>query len=180
MNKKEHIILVGMPGSGKSNLGFFLSKLMWMPFIDTDYYISVKEKKSVAMIFAEYGEDYFRKIEQQILQEIVEKEPSIISTGGGMPCFYNNMDIMNGSAITVYLEVPPEKLFEHLKYDNKRPLIKNKNDKELMDYIIDSLGQRKLYYEKADITIQTYNKMPVQLATELYKHISEFRTNTTK
>jgi shikimate kinase len=168
-----------MPGCGKSNLGLFLSKLMWKPFIDTDYYITVKEKKSIAKIFAEQGEDSFRKIEQQTLSEIIEKEPSVISTGGGMPCFHNNMDVMNEFAITVYLETSPEKLFEHLKNDTKRPLLKDKTNAELMDYINTSLEQRKPYYEKADITIQT-NGMPDQLATELFKRISDFRANMTE
>jgi shikimate kinase len=177
MNNKKHVVLVGMPGSGKSKLGFFLSKLMWMPFVDTDYHISVKEKKSVVRIFEEYGEECFRKMEQQALSEIVERAPSIISTGGGMPCFYNNMDVMNGCAVTVYLEVAPERLFKHLKSGSKRPLVKGKSDKELMDYINVSLEQRKPYYEKADIRLQISGEMPAQLAAELYKRISDFRAN---
>ncbi|MDR2008925.1 MAG: shikimate kinase [Bacteroidales bacterium] len=180
MNRKKHVILVGMPGSGKSNMGFFLSKLMRMPFIDTDYYITVKEQKSIAKIFAEHGEDCFRKIEQQILLEIIEKDPSVIATGGGMPCFYNNMDIMNEFAVTVYLELTPEKLFEHLKTDTKRPLLKGKTGEELTDYINISLEQRKSFYEKADITIQAYDKTPAQLATELVKNISGFMANMTQ
>jgi shikimate kinase len=172
MDRKKHVILVGMPGSGKSSLGFYLSKLMWRPFIDTDYYITVREKKSVAKIFADNGEDYFRELERQVLTEIVEREPAVISTGGGMPCFYNNMDIMNRFAATVYLELPPEKLFEHLKSNAERPLVKGKTGDELMDYINTALNSRKPYYEKACITVQVIDKTLVQLATEVYDRVA--------
>jgi shikimate kinase len=173
MNGKKHIILVGMPGSGKSSLGFFLSKLMWRPSIDTDHYISTRENKSITQIFSEQGEDYFRNLEKQVLLEIIESKPAVISTGGGMPCFYDNMDVMNKAAITVYLKASPEKLFEYLKNDKKRPLVKDKTNEELMDYINTSLNQRKLYYEKADITITTYEKTPIQLAKELYEIVNK-------
>jgi shikimate kinase len=172
-DKKKHVILIGMPGSGKSSLGFILSKLMRLPFVDTDYYISKKEQKSVSDIFAKHGEDYFRKLEKQMLLEIVEHEPLVISTGGGMPCFFDNMDIMNEFAVTVYLEVAPEQLFEHLKNDKKRPLVKSKTAEELMDYINTSLRQRKPYYEKADITVRVDNT-PVQFAIDLYKKVMNF------
>jgi shikimate kinase len=167
MNNKKHIILIGMPGSGKSSLGFCLAKLMRRPYIDTDHYIIVKEKKTIAQIFSEQGEDYFRNQEKQVLSKIIENKPSVISTGGGMPCFYDNMDVMNKTAITVYLKTSSEKLFEYLKNDKKRPLLKGKTNEELMDYINTSLQQRKPYYEKADITIQAHEKTSMQLATEL-------------
>jgi shikimate kinase len=167
MNNKKHIILVGMPGSGKSSLGFLLSKLMRRPSIDTDHYIITKEKKSIEQIFSEQGEDYFRNLEKQVLSKIIENRPSVISTGGGMPCFYDNMDVMNKAAITVYLKASSEKLFEYLKNDKKRPLLKGKTNEELIDYINTSLKQRQPYYEKADITIQAHEKTSMQLATEL-------------
>jgi shikimate kinase len=173
--KKKHIILTGMPGSGKSSLGFALAKLMQRPFIDTDYYILKKERKSISDIFAEHGENGFRKLEKQALREIVENNPSVISTGGGMPCFFDNLEIMNEYAVTVYIEAAPEQLFEHLKNDKKRPLVKDKNAEELMDYINTSLTQRKPYYEKADITIQAYDNTLVQLAINLYKKIENYK-----
>jgi shikimate kinase len=173
MNTKRHVILTGMPGSGKSSLGFSLSKLMNLPFVDTDYYIIQKEKKTISDIFAEQGEDNFRKLEKQALLEIIEHPSSVISTGGGMPCFFNNIDIMNEFAVTVYLEVMPHKLFEHLKNDRKRPLIRGKTAEELMDYINTSMSQRRPYYEQADITIQAYGDTPVQLAMDLYKTIND-------
>jgi shikimate kinase len=174
MNNKKHVILMGMPGSGKSSVGFILSKLMRLPFVDTDYYIIKKEKKTIQDIFAKQGEDIFRELEKQVLLEIVENKPSVISTGGGMPCFFNNIDVMNESAVTVYLEVSPEQLFEHLKNDKKRPLVKGKTSEELMDYINTSLGQRKPFYEKADITIQVGDDTPLNLAIDLHKSLDNY------
>jgi shikimate kinase len=173
--KKKHVMLIGMPGSGKSSLGFVLAKLMHYPFVDTDYYIITKERKSVSKIFVEHGEDYFRKLEKQILMEIVKNVPSVISTGGGMPCFFDNMAVMNKFAVTVYLEIAFEQLFEHLKNDKKRPLVAGKTEEELMDYINTSLSQRRPYYEKADITIHVDNSTPVELAIELYKQIANYK-----
>jgi len=172
---KKHIILVGMPGSGKSSLGFCLSKLLRLPFIDTDNYILVKEKKSIAQIFREDGEEKFREIEQETLMEILEKEASVISTGGGMPCFNNNMEIMNELAITVYLQVAPEQLAEYLKSDIRRPLVAGKTGEELMQYIHTSLEDRTPYYEKADIKMSAYQGTPIQLAIELFDLIADFR-----
>ncbi|MDR1584324.1 MAG: AAA family ATPase [Prevotellaceae bacterium] len=174
MNKKrkKHIILVGMPGSGKSSLGLILSKLMSLPFIDTDYYILTKEQMSINDIFAEHGEAYFRKLEQQMLLEIVKNEPSIISAGGGMPCFYDNMNVMNRYAVTIYLKLAPEQLFKHLKNNKERPLVKDETPEELMNYINTSLEQRKPYYEKADIIMQAHGETPTQFAVNLRKIIA--------
>jgi shikimate kinase len=175
MDNKKHIILVGMPGSGKSSLGFCLSKLIRLPFIDTDSYILVKEKRSISQIFREQGEEKFREIEQETLMEILEKDAAVISTGGGMPCYSNNMDIINELAITVYLKVDPEQLFEYLKSDNRRPLVTGKTGDELMQYIHTTLEDRKSCYEKADITMSAYQGTPTQLAIELLNRISSFR-----
>jgi shikimate kinase len=173
MNLQKHVILTGMPGSGKSSLGFHLSKLMRRPFIDTDRYIIEKEQKPIALIFAEQGEESFRKLEKQALSEIVKNRPSVISTGGGMPCFYDNMDVMNKSAVTVYLETTPEQLFEYLKRDRKRPLVQGKTEEELMSYIKTSMKQRKPYYEQADITLSAREKAPKLLAAELYEILNK-------
>jgi shikimate kinase len=97
----------------------------------------------------------------------------VISTGGGMPCFYDNMDVMNKTAITIYLETSSETLFKYLKNDKKRPLLKGKTDEELMDYINTLLQQRSPYYEKAYITIQSHEKTSMQLAVKLRDIIND-------
>jgi len=166
MNQK-HIVLVGMPGSGKSTLGFHLSMLLGIPFVDTDNYIVTKFKKSVNTIFKDDGETAFRKMENDALKEILQNAPAVISTGGGLPCFHNNMEIIVQNSISVYLKVDTEILAGYLKNDKKRPLLKNKTEQELLEYVELLLENRKDYYEKADITIKTHNDNPTQLAVKL-------------
>jgi len=172
---REHVVLVGMPGSGKSTLGFHVSMLLGLPFIDTDNYIVTKMRKSVTSIFQAYGEDKFRQLEQQALEEVLNGIPSVVSTGGGMPCFHNNMDLITQKAISVYLKVEPSALAEYLKNDKKRPLLKDKSPEELLEYIITSMDSRKCYYEKADITINAYEGTPTELAINLVDMLNNFR-----
>ncbi|MDR1169955.1 MAG: shikimate kinase [Prevotellaceae bacterium] len=172
MNGKKHVAIIGMPGSGKSTAGLILSKLMRLPFIDTDCYIIQREGKTVAEIFAKHGEARFRELEKQALLEIIEGEPAVISTGGGMPCFHSNMELINGFALSIYLEASPQKLFEHLKRDKKRPLVAGKTDGELRDYINTCLEQRRQYYEKADITVHVGDTPTALIAANLYDTIS--------
>ena len=156
---KKHIILVGMPGSGKTTLGTSLSQSLNLPFVDTDALIVARMQKSVTEIFAEQGEAKFRKIERQILEEIIGYEASVIATGGGMPCFADNMNLMNDNAFTIYLDVPPDTLLNILLLDNSRPLLHGKTPDELKSYIHTLLETRKIYYEKADIRINPHSNV---------------------
>ncbi|MDR1895877.1 MAG: shikimate kinase [Prevotellaceae bacterium] len=174
---KNHIILLGMPGSGKSTIGFHLAKLMKIPFIDTDRYIVNKMQKPINDIFNEAGEEAFREMENRTLTEILKKRGHfVISVGGGMPCFHNNMKIMNENAITVYLELSAEDLFQYLKNDKKRPLLSGKSGEELMQYIRATLDVRQTYYEKADIKIHAHDGTPAEFAAKLLNVILRFRT----
>ena len=156
MNK--HIVLVGFMCSGKTTFGKLLSNYLNKPFIDIDEYISQKQNKTVADIFSEYGENYFRQLEHSSLKELLQAPPSVIASGGGTPCFNNNMDLMNNSAITVYLQTNAQTIFEWLKGKKyERPLLEGKTDSELLNYIKDLLEKRKKYYEQAHITIAAIN-----------------------
>ncbi|MDR2424054.1 MAG: shikimate kinase [Prevotellaceae bacterium] len=155
---KKHIILTGMPGSGKTTLGTSLAQSLHLPFVDTDALIVARMQKSIVEIFAEQGEANFRQIERQILEEIIGYDRSVISTGGGMPCFANNMNLMNSNAFTVYLDVPPDSLLHVLMLDNSRPLLHGKTPDEMKSYIHNLLYIRKIYYEKADFRINPYTQ----------------------
>lgn len=144
------IFLIGYMGAGKTTLGRALAKELGIQFIDLDSYIEERLCKSVAQIFADKGEEGFREVERRMLHEAGEFEDVIISTGGGTPCFFDNIEYMNRQGTTVFLDVPVERLFIRLSIARKkRPLIMNKNDKELRDFIGEQLGKRLPHYSRA-------------------------------
>lgn len=164
------IIIVGYMGSGKTTVGKALSKDMGIPFYDLDWYIESRMRKTVAQIFAELGEEGFRKIEYNMLHEVAEFENVIISCGGGTPCFFDNMDYMNGQGETVYLKASPEVLYGHLKMGKtERPLLKNKTPEEMQVFIAEQLEKREPFYSKAKHTLdvnllENYEKIKISVA----------------
>ena len=149
------IFLTGYMGSGKTTLGRALAAELEIPFIDLDHYIEKRYCKTIAQIFAEKGEEGFREIERRMLHEVGEFEDVIISTGGGTPCFFDNIEYMNAQGTTVYLDVPVERLHIRLSIAKaKRPLIKDKNDEELRAFIAEQLGKRLPHYSKAQHTFK--------------------------
>ena len=144
------IFLIGYMGAGKTTLGRALAKELNIQFIDLDSYIEERLCKSVSQIFAEKGEAGFRDIERRMLHEAGEFENVIISTGGGTPCFFDNIEYMNEQGTTVFLDVPVERLFIRLSIARKkRPLIMEKNDEELHNFITEQLAKRLPHYSKA-------------------------------
>ena len=164
------IIIVGYMGSGKTTVGKALSKELGIPFYDLDWYIESRMRKTVPQIFAERGEEGFRKIEHNMLHEVAEFEDVIISCGGGTPCFFDNMDYMNGQGETVYLQASPEVLYDHLKMGKtERPLLKNKTPEEMRQFIAEQLEQRDPFYSKAKHTLnvdllENYEKIKISVA----------------
>lgn len=137
-------------GAGKTTLGRALAKELGIQFIDLDSYIEERLCKSIAQIFAERGEDGFREIERRMLHEVGDFEDVVISTGGGTPCFFDNIEYMNRQGATVFLDVPVERLFIRLSIARKkRPLIMNKSDEELRSFIAEQLAKREPHYSKA-------------------------------
>lgn len=147
------IFLVGYMGAGKTTLGRALAKTLGLQFVDLDCYIEERYHKTISQIFADKGENGFRELEKRMLHEAGEFENVVISTGGGTPCFFDNMDYMNSQGTTVYLDVPVERLFIRLSIArHKRPLIKEKNNEELRAFISEQLEKREGYYRKAEYT----------------------------
>ena len=144
------IILIGFMGSGKTTLGRALAKALGLTFIDLDNYIELRHCKSINQIFAERGEEGFRNIERNLLHEVCEFEDVIISSGGGTPCFFDNIDYMNAQGTTIYLRVPNERLLTRLKIaKSRRPLLKDKNDEEIEQFIVEQMQRREPFYTKA-------------------------------
>lgn len=149
------VFLIGYMGAGKTTLGKSLAKVMNVAFIDLDNFIEARYHKTVKEIFAEVGESGFRDIERKSLIEVSEYEDTIISLGGGTPCFFDNMDIVNASGTSVYLKPSEDVLLKRLiKGKHKRPLLANKSDEEILQVIREQLAWREPYYLKADITFE--------------------------
>jgi shikimate kinase len=146
----KRIFLIGYMGSGKTTLGKAYARAMQLQFIDLDWYIEERFHKTVQELFEERKEDGFREIERNMLHEVAEFENVIIACGGGTPCFFDNMEYMNGKGETVFLDASPEVLFRRLKIaKSKRPLLMDKSDEELMDVIQNALRIRIPFYSQA-------------------------------
>ena len=164
------IIIIGYMGAGKTTVGKALSKELSIPFYDLDWYIESRLRKTVPQIFAERGEEGFRKVENNLLHEVAEFENVIISCGGGTPCFFDNMDYMNQQGETVYLKARPDVLYKHLKMGKtERPLLKNKSPEEMQEFIREQLEKREEYYLKAkhvlDVSLMdNYEKIKISVA----------------
>jgi shikimate kinase len=154
-NVKRKIFLIGYMGSGKTTIGKLLAKKMNLQFMDVDLFIENRHRKSITAIFAEKGEDGFREIERRTLQEIAGFENIVISTGGGLPCFFDNMDVMNAYGTTIYLKTSVKELVKRLSVGKQnRPLIKDKNDTELYEFVGQNLQKRESFYNKATIIFE--------------------------
>jgi len=148
------IYLIGYMGCGKSTLGRKLSQHIGMQFVDMDNYIEKRNCKTIQQIFAEEGEAEFRKKEQKALLELSEFTNVIIATGGGAPCFFNNMELMNRTGKTIYLNIKPETLASRLlKSKTERPLIKGKQRRELVAFIDETLKKRNEFYRQAQYQV---------------------------
>lgn len=165
------IILIGYMGAGKTTVGKALAKELGLPFYDLDWYIETRMHKKVKEIFDEQGEEGFRRIERNMLHEVAEFENVVLSCGGGTPCFFDNMEYMNGQGTVIYLKCSPEVLFRHLKMGKGvRPLLLGKNDEELMAFIREQLERREKYYMKADNIVDvTLMESPDKIAITVNK-----------
>lgn len=167
--KPLRIILIGYMGAGKTTVGRALSKELNIPFYDLDWYIESRMRKTVKQIFDERGEEGFRMIEQSMLHEVAEFENVIISCGGGTPCFFDNMEYMNGQAETVYLKAETDVLYKHLLMGKSvRPLLLNKTADEINLFIREQLKHREPFYTKAkhvlDVSLMdSYDKIQISV-----------------
>lgn len=141
-------------GSGKSTLGRKLAQHAALQFVDMDHFIEMRNCKTIPQIFAEEGEDEFRRKERKALEELSEFTDVVIATGGGAPCFFNNMELMNHTGKTIFLDIHPDILAQRLlESKTERPLIKGKTREELIQFIKKTLEKRRIFYDKAKYVI---------------------------
>lgn len=160
------IFLIGFMGSGKSTYGKLMAQKLNMDFLDLDDYIEKKHSKSIYSLFEEWGEDKFRKEEKNVLRDLPLSDNLIIATGGGTPCFFDNMEYMNKQGETIYLRTSVRELRDRLKpSNNKRPLLLNKSPKDLEVYIADLLTKREVFYLKSRYILDTDDLNPNNLVS---------------
>lgn len=158
-------------GSGKSTMGRSLSSLLNLTLIDLDHYLENKYHKTIPQIFAEEGEDSFRRKEQTVLHEVSSFENVILATGGGAPCFFDNMEVMNNTGICIFLDVDTEELVERLMHaKTERPIIKGKSKDELYGFIEQMMEKRRPFYEKARYILKGKNLEPQQIINIIGKY----------
>ncbi|HOV22483.1 MAG TPA: shikimate kinase [bacterium] len=175
---KKNIILTGFMGTGKTLIGNIVADKLNMEFIDTDKVIEEREKDRIARIFQVKGEEYFRKLEEKVINEICKKENCVIATGGGAIIREKNYNNMKKSGIIICLEAEPSIILLRTSTTEDRPLLlKNKDAISTIRYLINS---RKKYYDKADYKIDTTSLSPEQAGEkiiEIWKKENEKNRN---
>ncbi|WP_298423031.1 shikimate kinase [uncultured Kordia sp.] len=164
------IVLLGYMASGKSSVSKLLGQELKLPVIDLDIYIEKKEKLSIREIFVSKGEIYFRMKEHQYLKEILEtKEATIISLGGGTPCYANNMKLIHEyTEHTFYLQTSIPEIINRVKDEkSQRPLISAITDEDLPEFIGKHLFERNTFYQEATHTVFTDKKEIKELVEEI-------------
>jgi shikimate kinase len=146
----KRIFLVGYMGAGKTTLGKAFARKMQLSFIDLDWYIEQRYHRTIGEIFTQEGETAFRELERNMLHEVADFEDVIISTGGGTPCFFDNIDYMNRCGITVFLNADISVLFTRLRIAKQaRPILQGMDDEQLRVFIEKALAERMKYYSQA-------------------------------
>lgn len=149
------IFLIGFMGCGKSKLGKGLASKINQPFIDLDDMVEAKYQMSIPELFAVHGEHGFREREKEVLQNSAIANEAIIATGGGAPCFFDNMDWMNKNGLTVFIDSPVKVLADRLINARvERPLVKGKSYEELIEFIDMKLKERRPFYEQAHVILK--------------------------
>jgi shikimate kinase len=152
------IFLTGYMGSGKSTAGKKLAAKLNFEFIDLDKFIESECGQTISEIFDTKGENEFRALEHNALKKLIIKDNLVIACGGGTPCYYGNMELMNNNGITIYLKMSADTLASRLaNAKGKRPLLENKTEAELKEYITEHLEKREDIYHQAQYIVKGKN-----------------------
>lgn len=150
------IFLLGFMGTGKTYWGKLWSQQHNLDFFDLDDVIEKECGMTIAKIFETFGESYFREKERETLRTFGSKNNFILSTGGGSPCFFDNMQWMNDNGTTIYLQSDPQILKDRLvKEKDHRPLIKKLADDEMIPFIKNNIDKRNKFYIQSTVILDT-------------------------
>jgi len=165
------IFLIGMPGSGKSTLGRAVARKLDYAFADLDTLIVEQEGLSIPQIFAQHGEAYFRQAEKTALRKTELLDGLVIATGGGTPCFFDNMDWMKNHGITVWLNVSPVTIAARINSNpeasQQRPLFAGKDKAQITAALTQMHQQRVPFYQQAQLQLREWEARPNQVAQKL-------------
>ncbi|WP_372744672.1 shikimate kinase [Lutibacter sp.] len=165
------VVLLGYMASGKSAVGRLLAKELNLQFVDLDNFIEENELMSISEIFETKGEIYFRKKESEYLEKLLNfNENSIISLGGGTPCYGNNIELIAKKSKSFYLKASINTIFHRLIGEtSKRPLVATLGEENLKEFIAKHLFERGVFYDKADFSISVDEKSIKQVVEEIKK-----------
>jgi shikimate kinase len=166
------IFLIGLPGCGKTTLGRQLAEKLSLPFLDLDSEIEKSEGKTVQEIFATKSENHFREIESSTLKTLCQKNNNfVMATGGGAPCFFSNMELMNQSGKTIFLDIPVMEIVSRLQTTNleDRPLFSNLSSDQLKNKIELLRSQRIHFYKQAQTIVTSNSILADQIVSKIAK-----------
>lgn len=154
------LFLTGYMGSGKSTLGKRLAHMLGVAFLDLDDYFEQKYKTSISLFFERFGEESFRQLEHETLREVIAAhDKTVISTGGGTPCYFDNMELMNRHGFTIYLRLAPGVLASRLSnspFRYKRPMLKGLNRQDLLQTVSEHLAERETFYNRSKLIVDVF------------------------
>ncbi len=170
----SRIYLVGMPGSGKTTLGRLLANRMAYHFTDLDELITEQEQMSIADIFAQKGEDYFRQKEKQALHSTFKMLRCVVATGGGTPCFYDNMEQINKHGLAVFINIPLSIIAGRVeRQQQERPLLATADAEDMLEKLKELYQKRFPYYDQAEMAVSGVDLNADYIYNKIHKYLSE-------
>lgn len=167
------MVIVGMPGSGKSSVGLRLAAKLGLPFFDSDSEIAATSGMSARQIIESFGEDEFRKVEKQTILRLLEENPCIIATGGGAFIIEETRTFVKEKAISIWLRVDVDELFRRVSRNNNRPLLKG-DDEERRKKLELLLAEREKFYSEADIAVDSDSRPVEETVSRVLKALDTF------
>lgn len=164
--------LIGYMGSGKTTVGKQLATKLNYDFIDLDAFIEKEYQQTIDAVFTTKGEAEFRAMEHNMLKRVIEKNNVVIACGGGTPCYYSNLELMNNNGITIYVKMSADTLISRLiNAKSSRPLLKDKTENELRSFVVQQLEKREHFYNQAHYVVKGKDLNVSELAKFLKEQV---------